>query len=144
MSKQSPEGYRSVAPRDTSRGWVVGIVFFVAIMMFINGFAQFFAGLAAVLGNVPYAYTSSEQVLELSLTAWGWIQLVLGLVVAGAGVMLLTGQRWARVVAIVLAALSAISNFFVVAQYPFWALLFIMLDILVIYALTAHSQDATM
>ena len=36
--------------------------------MLIGGVAQFFAGLAAVLGSVPYAFTSGNQLLDFNLT----------------------------------------------------------------------------
>jgi hypothetical protein len=64
-----------------------------------------------------------------------------GLVLVAAGAMLLTGRRWARVVAIVFALFSAVSNFLFIPQNPFWALTVIALDVLVIWALTAHGDE---
>jgi hypothetical protein len=66
---------------------------------------------------------------------------VLGLLVAFAGWGLLSGRTWARVVALTLAVLSAISNFLFVPYYPFWALLLITLDVFVIWAIAAHGGD---
>ena len=43
--------------------------------------------------------------------------------------------------AITLAVLSAIANFLFVPYYPFWSLLLITLDVLVIWALAAHGGD---
>ena len=42
---------------------------------------------------------------------WGWIHLLLGLLVAFAGWGLFSGRTWARTVAIFLAVLSALANF---------------------------------
>jgi hypothetical protein len=61
--------------------------------------------------------------------------------VALAGWGLLSGRAWARVVGITLAALSAIANFLFLPYYPFWSLLIIALDVLVIWALAAHGQE---
>ena len=60
---------------------------------------------------------------------------------AFAGWGLLSGRTWARVVALTLAVLSAITNFLFIPYYPFWALLLITLDIFVIWAIAAHGGD---
>jgi hypothetical protein len=72
----------------------------------------------------------------------GWIHLLLGLLVAFAGWGLLSGQTWARVVAITLAVLSAIANFLWLPYYPFWSMLIIAVDIFVIWAIAAHGREA--
>lgn len=69
---------------------------------------------------------------------------MIGLVVGAAGAALMTGQRWARAVAIVFLLFSAISNFLFIPQNPFWTLTVIALDVLVIWALTAHPRDTTL
>ena len=53
-----------------------------------------------------------------------------------AGWGLYKGKAWAAGVAIALAALSAIANFFFIPYYPFWSILVIAIDIWVIWALT--------
>jgi hypothetical protein len=141
MTEQAPARTRSAGTETRTAKWAVSVAFFAAIVMFIAGTAQFFAGLSAVLGNVPYAFTTDNQLLNFSLTTWGWIHLLVGLVVLAAGVMLLTGQRWARVVGILFALFSAITNFLYIPQYPFWTLTLVGLDILIIWALTAHGRD---
>ena len=60
---------------------------------------------------------------------------------AFAGWGLLSGRTWARMVAIILAVLSAIANFAFIPYYPFWSLLIITLDIFVIWAVAAHGGD---
>jgi galactitol-specific phosphotransferase system IIC component len=61
--------------------------------------------------------------------------------VAFAGWGLLSGRTWARVVAIVLAVLSAIVNFAFLPYYPFWSLLIITVDIFVIWAIAGHGRE---
>jgi hypothetical protein len=61
--------------------------------------------------------------------------------VALAGFFLLSGATWARVVGIIVAVLSAITNFLFVPYYPFWSLLIIALDVFVIWALAAHGRE---
>ena len=52
------------------------------------------------------------------------------------GFALFAGRVWAAFVAITLATLSAIANFFFIPYQPFWALLIIALDVWVIWSLT--------
>jgi uncharacterized membrane protein YgaE (UPF0421/DUF939 family) len=53
------------------------------------------------------------------------------------GIFVLRGQTWARVAGMVLAGISALLNFFWLPQAPWWALLLIAVDILVIWALAS-------
>jgi hypothetical protein len=125
--------------RDTS-GMAVGFTVFAAIMMLMVGVFQALQGLIAIFENEFYVQTRN-YLFEFDATTWGWIHLVLGLLVAFAGWGLLSGQTWARVVGITLAALSATANFLFIPYYPFWSLLIITLDIFVIWALTAHGRE---
>jgi len=131
--------YPSTTPTETS-GWVVGFTVFAAVMMIMVGVWQAMAGLIAIFENEVYLPTRN-YLFELDLSTWGWIHLVLGLVVAFAGYGLLSGQTWARVVGITLAALSATTNFLFIPYYPFWSILIIAVDIFVIWALTAHGRE---
>jgi hypothetical protein len=125
--------------RDTS-GWAVGFTVFAAIMMIMVGVFQALQGLVAIFENEFYVQTRN-YLFQFDATTWGWIHLVIGLVVALAGWGLLSGRTWARVVGITLAALSATANFLFIPYYPFWSLLIITLDIFVIWALTAHGRE---
>jgi hypothetical protein len=125
--------------RDTS-GWAVGFTVFAGVMMIMVGVWQALAGLIAIFENEFYVQTRN-YLFEFDATTWGWIHLVIGLLVAFAGWGLLSGRTWARSVAIALAVLSAISNFLFIPYYPFWSLLIITLDIFVIWAIAAHGGD---
>ena len=127
------------AERETS-GWAVGFILFAAIMMIMVGVFQAFQGLVAIFENEFYVATRN-YLFEFDATTWGWIHLIFGLVVAFAGWGLLSGRTWARVVALTLAVLSAITNFLFIPYYPFWALLLITLDVFVIWAIAAHGGD---
>jgi hypothetical protein len=127
------------ADRETS-GWAVGFILFAAIMMIMVGVFQALQGLIAIFENEFYVATRN-YLFQFDATSWGWIHLILGLIVAFAGWGLLSGRTWARVVALTLAVLSAIANFLFIPYYPFWALLLITLDIFVIWAITAHGGD---
>jgi hypothetical protein len=144
MTEHASARDRSAGAVGRSGRWALGLTFFAAMVMLIAGTAQFFTGLSAVLDTVPYGFTADHQLLHFSLTTWGWIHLLVGLVVFVAGAALLSGQRWARAVAILFVLFSAITSFLYVPQYPFWTLTVIALDVLVIWALTTHGRDAVL
>src|SRR5215208_1779103 len=134
----SNEAY-SRAGRQTS-GWAVGFIMFAAIMMIMVGVFQALQGIIAIFENEFYVATRNYT-FQFDATTWGWIHLLLGLLVAFAGWGLLSGQTWARVVAITLAVLSAIANFLWLPYYPFWSLLIIAVDVFVIWAIAAHGRE---
>ena len=111
------------------------------MMMFLAGVFQAFTGLVAILNDEFYVATD-EYLLKFDQTTWGWVHLILGLVVAAAGVGLMSGRTWGRAVAIVLALISAIVTFGFIPYYPLWALIIIALDVAVIWAVAAYGRDA--
>jgi hypothetical protein len=140
MTDQAASQNRSAGRAREASGWAVSFTLFAAIMMLMAGTFQALAGLVAIFQNEFYVATRN-YLFQFDATTWGWIHLVVGLVVAFAGWGLLSGRTWARVVGITLALVSAIANFLFIPYYPFWALTVITLDVFVIWALTAHGRD---
>jgi hypothetical protein len=126
--------------REETSGWAVGFILFAAIMMIMSGIFQALDGLVALFNDTFYV-TTRNYTFQFDVTTWGWIHLILGIVVALAGWGLLSGRTWARVVGITVVVLSAIANFLWLPYYPFWALIIIALDVFVIWALAAHGRD---
>jgi hypothetical protein len=130
-----------MATREVS-GWTVGFVVFAGVMLMLIGTFHAITGLAAIIED-EFFVVGRNYAYELDATAWGWLHLIYGLIVAGAGFGVFSGATWARVVGITLASISAIANFFFIPYQPVWAILIIALDLLVISALTAYSpRDA--
>jgi hypothetical protein len=145
MTEQVSPQYQSAGRAEEASGWAVGFILFAAIMMIMAGVFQAIVGLVAIFENEFYVATRN-YLFQFDATTWGWIHLVVGLIVAFAGWGVLSGRTWARVVGITVAVLSAIANFLFIPYYPFWALTVITLDIFVIWALAAHGgelRDAT-
>lgn len=116
-------------------GAAVGGAIFAGVMMIIIGAFQTIAGLAAIIEDDLFV-VGKDYIFSLDTTAWGWVHLALGIVILIAGFALFSGKVWAGTLAIVLAVLSAVANFFYIPHYPFWAILIIALDVWVIWALT--------
>jgi hypothetical protein len=121
-------------------GVAAGFSVFAAIMMMMLGMYQVIAGLVALV-NDEFFLIGEEWVFKFDTTTWGWIHLLIGVVVAAAGAGVLTGAVWARTVGVVVALLSGLAAFAWLPWYPIWALVLIALDVFVIWALTAHGRD---
>jgi hypothetical protein len=137
MSEQSSPGNRAARGQEAT-GWAVGFILFAAIMMIMAGVFQALAGLVAIFENEFYVPTRN-YLFQFDATTWGWIHLLVGLLVAFAGWGLLSGRTWARAVAITLAVISTIANFAFIPYYPFWSMLIIVIDIVVIWAVAVYG-----
>ena len=69
---------------------------------------------------------------------WGWVHLMLGSVIALTGVGLLLGNESARWLGVFFVALNAISQIVWFPAAPLWAFLLIILDVTILYQLTAR------
>jgi hypothetical protein len=110
-------------------------------MMVMLGFFHAIAGLVALFKDDYFLVRTSGLVVNVDYTTWGWVHLILGIVVGLAGVALFAGAMWARIVAVILALCSAIINLAFTSAYPIWSAIMIAVDILVIYAVTAHGRE---
>src|SRR5262245_5828812 len=102
-----------MATRDRTRaatpsGWVV----FAAVMLMIIGFLNFFYGLAAIL-NDQVVVVGGHGAIIADLTAWGWITMLLGIVLVLVAFGLFAGAPWARWTAVFFVALNAIEQVWV-------------------------------
>jgi hypothetical protein len=143
VSEQAAPQYRSAGRAQATSSWAVGLILFAGIMMVMAGFFQAFSGLVALFQNEFYV-TTRNYLLQFDATSWGWIHLLLGLVVAAAGFAVMAGRTWGRVVGITLAVVSALANFAFIPYYPFWAITIIALDVFIIWALAAHGGEIAM
>ncbi len=133
------DSYQGVQPTQVTAwaGWIV----FAAAMMMLLGVLHAIAGLVAIFKDEYYLVGASGLVVNVDYTTWGWIHLLGGGIMAAAGLGLLVGQMWARVVAVLLAMVSAIVNVVFLAAYPLWSLIMITLALLVVWAVIVHGSE---
>jgi hypothetical protein len=110
-------------------------------MMLITGLFNGIEGLVALFRNEVYV-VAPEYIFAFDLTTWGWVHLLVAILVAAAGVGVMSGRLWARLIGIAFALLSMIANFLFIPYYPVWSLLIITLDVFVIWALCVYNRDA--
>ena len=117
---------------DAWSGWVR----FAAVVMVIVGVFGVIEGLAAVLTPAYYVTTAGGAVFLVSLATWGWVHLIVGVLVALLGGSLMReAPSWVRGCAVALVALSAILHLTFIAAAPLWSIVVIVLEIFVLYAL---------
>jgi hypothetical protein len=118
-------------------GWVV----FASFMMILAGSFQAIEGLVAIFDDGFYHVTENGLVVNVDYSVWGWTHLLLGALLIICGIGVLAGNIVARVVAILLAGLSALVNLVFLEAYPIWGILIITVDVLVIYSLVVHGRE---
>jgi hypothetical protein len=115
-----------------------GFAAFASVMMILLGTIQALEGLSALF-NDEFFVRVPNYTFRLDITGWGWIHLIIGVVVGWAGISLLRGAMWARTIGIILAVLAAISNFLWLPYYPVWAVIVVGLSVATIWALTQYQ-----
>lgn len=130
----------SNAEEAENAGWT-GWIAFASMMMVMLGSFHAFQGFMALLDDGYYRVAKSGLTIHVSYTTWGWVHLVLGSIIALAGIALLAGQMWARIVAVIAALLSALVNVAFLAAFPVWSALMVGLDIIVIWAVIVHGRE---
>lgn len=132
------DSHTDSAPSEAAAGLTV----FAAVMMMMIGAFQAIQGIIA-LANDTFYVVGQEYVFQFDVTTWGWIHLILGVVVAVAGYFVLQAKVWARTVGVIVAVISALFNFAWLPYYPVWSILIIALNVFVIWALTVRGRDVT-
>ncbi len=120
--------------------WAAGYTAFAGVVLVLIGFFQAVAGLVAIIDDDFYV-VGQEYLFQFDTTAWGWIHLIVGLIVLVSGFGVFTGNAAARTVGVIVAAISALAAFAWLPWYPIWGIVIIALDVAVIWALTMHGRD---
>ena len=123
-------------------GWAIGGTVFAGVIMLLVGLFHAVAGLVAIIDDEFYV-VAANYTFEFDVSAWGWIHLIGGIVVALGGIAVFSGTTWARIVGITLAVVSAVINFFFLPYYPWWSLLMIGLAVWVIWSLSRPLEPVT-
>jgi hypothetical protein len=121
--------------RTGASGWA----FFVGILLFMVGVFNVIWGLTALIDDKSLT-VGGQGVIVWDLTTWGWIHLLLGIVLIGTAVGLFAGRGWARWTAIFFVMVNAFGQIAWIPVHPLWTVLIITLDIIIIYQLTARWE----
>jgi hypothetical protein len=135
---QESQGMRAGRRPSAWVGWVV----FAGTIAIIVGIFNIVQGLVALFDD-QYFVVARGDLLALDFTAWGWVHLLVGVIMLLVGIGIIRGSPWGLVAGVVLAGVQAILQLAFLAAYPVWSILIIALDVVVIYALLVHGREMT-
>jgi hypothetical protein len=132
--------YETSGSYETERtGWT-GWITFAGVMMIISGALNALYGLIAAVNDEWVVWTNRAS-LYIDISQWGWVHMILGVVMLLSGIGVFSGNILARTVGVIAASISLIANFFFIPAYPLWAIAVVTIDVLIIWALTAHGSE---
>ena len=117
-------------------GWVA----LAAALMIVQGIINFFYGLGALANAHWYAYAHGT-VYWLDISHWGWVVLLVGLLLILSGILLWSGNLFGRIMGVIFAVASFIANLNYFPVAPAWTTLALVLDVVIIYAILAHGKE---
>jgi hypothetical protein len=123
--------------------WAEGVTYFAISLLIVVGILQILQGVSAVTSNQLYA-PAPGQALVMSLTTWGWVHLVIGVVAVAVAIGLFYGKGWARWAGMAIAGLQAVAQFLFLPFYASWSIVIIALDVAIIWALATYRSDKFM
>ena len=118
----------------------VGWAGFAGVMLILIGIMDFIQGLVALVNDEFYVI-DDDWVVKFDVTAWGWIHIILGIILVASGIGIFSGNLAARIVGVVVASVAMVANFAWLPYYPVWSIILIAISGAVIWALTAHGRD---
>jgi len=127
----------STATRTGWTGWIV----FAGVVLLVTGIFSFIQGLVALIGPDSYYVISDGSLWLFDVAGWGWWNLIIGVLLVLTALALFAGQTWARVVAVILVILNAVGQLLLIPAQPWWALIIIAIDVLILYALIVHGRE---
>jgi hypothetical protein len=144
VGAQRGPGYEERAPSYEEAAYEsparFGGMMLAAVLMIFSGLVTFFYGIVGVIHGT-YFVTVNNYVFNFNATGRGIVNLALGAAIFAAGVCLLLGMLWARIVGVVLAVLSGVYNFLILPWYPIWAIILVALNVYIIWALVSGGRS---
>lgn len=120
-----------------------GRVAFAATLLLIVGVLNIIYGIGA-LDNAN-VLVNDQRFVFTNLSTLGWIAIVLGLIQLSAGLSLMAGNAYGRVLAIIGGSLGALDALFSVGgAYPWWSLAIFALCIYIVHGVIVFGEDEKM
>jgi uncharacterized membrane protein HdeD (DUF308 family) len=121
----------SVRPGE---GWIA----FAGIVLMLAGFLNLVWGIAAI-DESTFFTDEGRYVIFDDLKTWGWFILIVGVLQMAAAVSIWNRNAYGQIFGILSASANILILLFTVNAYPFAAFMLFIIDVLVIYALTAYG-----
>lgn len=126
--------------REESSGWT-GLALFAGVVMLMIGVIHVIQALVAFL-RPQFYLVGSNDLLVFDFTTWGWLLLISGVILLAAGIGVMAGTLWGRVLGIMVTSINAIGQVAFLAAFPIWSIIVVALDVAVIYAIARYKEPA--
>lgn len=138
-TKGAAQGEDLFGTREPGQKWLL----FAGIVLIAAAIMRFFDAIWAFTyhGAVPEHLQNS--LFGHSLSTYGWVWLVVSLVLFVSGLAVMVRSQAARWIGVAAGVIGAISAIWWMPYYPVWSLTYIVLGVFVVYALVAHGQRAS-
>lgn len=124
-------------------GWAAGIKAFAGSLLVVIGSFNLIYGFAAVFNDQIWVEGVNRTFL-FDLTTWGWIHVILGAALVLVGVFLFQNAAWARISAAALVMINMVTQMAALPAFPWWSIVMIALDAVILWALLAHGDVAVL
>ena len=126
----APERWQ-VSPKGA--GWIV----FAAIMLVVSATLNVIWGIAAV-SNAHFFVGNASYIIS-DLNTWGWVAIGFGALEGLAALSIARGGAFGRWFGIGVASIAVVVAMMSIPAYPFWSLVLVALDVMVVYGLAAYG-----
>ncbi len=110
------------------------------LFLVLDGLLTFLAGLAFVVRHSFY-HGASAYAYNWHIVSWGWVLFGLGIVTFAVGASHLLGLPFSRPLGVVMAVLTAVAGFMILAFYPLWGIIIVALGLASLWALAHGAQS---
>jgi hypothetical protein len=115
-------------------GWVT----FAGVYLLIVGVLNAIWGIAALADQDNFR---EAGLVWSTLNVWGWILIVIGVFEGLVGLLVLSRTIVGNVLGLLVASVAAVLNFLSLGAYPVWSVIALVMNGLIIWALTAHIEE---
>lgn len=110
---------------------------FAGMMILVAGTFNLIWGFVALVQD---DYFAADSLLMWSLNSWGAIHIAIGCLQLLAALLIFSGSGAGAVLGVVFAFFSAIGALLAIGAYPIWSIAILVIDGLIIYALTVYGD----
>ena len=120
--------------QDRAQNWAT----FAAVMFLVVGIFNVIDGIAAISKDRHFR---ADELLIGNLSFWGIVLLIVGALQLLTTYLIYNRSPGGQVLGVILAVLSAVTALFFLGAYPIWSIIILVLDGVVIYALTVYGES---
>jgi hypothetical protein len=137
-----PESVATDQAPHTATSWTTGLARFAGLAMALLGVLYIVTGTEALFQSTE-AVPGVVHVFSIDAVTWGWIHIVGGALVGLAGMAVIMGTLWGRVIGIALTAVAIGVSFLSLSHHPALSILGITLGFAVVWALCVFDEEAS-